>query len=180
MNIDQEIDNLIAREGGYVNDQDDNGGPTKYGITQKTLENWLARTVTLEDVQNLSKKTAREIYYSWYYIKPGINELPAELQALMIDMAAHHGRRNAIKILQRALYDRSYLPSEKAIDGKIGPQTTLASRTAQGDMGRRLLKIIIARRVIFCENIVKRDPTQRKKLADWVARAESFLPEAIA
>ncbi len=28
---------IVAREGGYVNDPDDPGGPTKYGVTLATL-----------------------------------------------------------------------------------------------------------------------------------------------
>ena len=28
---------IVAREGGYVNDPDDPGGPTKYGVTIHTM-----------------------------------------------------------------------------------------------------------------------------------------------
>ena len=34
MNIDELIDALIEREGGYVNHPSDRGGATKYGITE--------------------------------------------------------------------------------------------------------------------------------------------------
>ncbi|EPH1975837.1 glycosyl hydrolase 108 family protein, partial [Acinetobacter baumannii 45002_8] len=34
MNIEQYLDELIKREGGYVNNPADRGGATKYGITQ--------------------------------------------------------------------------------------------------------------------------------------------------
>lgn len=34
MNIEQYLDDLIKREGGYVNNPADRGGATKYGITE--------------------------------------------------------------------------------------------------------------------------------------------------
>ncbi len=34
MNIEEYLDELIKREGGYVNNQVDKGGVTKYGITE--------------------------------------------------------------------------------------------------------------------------------------------------
>lgn len=34
MNIEKYLDELIKREGGYVNNPADRGGATKYGITQ--------------------------------------------------------------------------------------------------------------------------------------------------
>lgn len=34
MNIEQYLEELIKREGGYVNNPADRGGATKYGITQ--------------------------------------------------------------------------------------------------------------------------------------------------
>lgn len=34
MTIDQLIDDVIAREGGYTNHPADRGGPTRWGITQ--------------------------------------------------------------------------------------------------------------------------------------------------
>ena len=34
MDVDELIDELIEREGGYVNHPADRGGPTKFGITE--------------------------------------------------------------------------------------------------------------------------------------------------
>lgn len=177
MNIDQLIDDLIRREGGYVDNPNDKGGPTKYGITIKTLSLWLAREATEADVRNLDKRTAHEIYYSWYYIKPGINSLPAIIQPVMLDTCVNHGRQRAVKMLQTVLGNHGY--GYSAIDGKLGDRTIAAAKAAAEDLGSRLVQYIVNRRVIVYENIVRHDETQRQFLGGWIARAESFLPEKV-
>ena len=38
--IETLIANVIQREGGFVDDPLDHGGATKYGITQRTYDDW--------------------------------------------------------------------------------------------------------------------------------------------
>ena len=38
--IEQILDDILRREGGYVNHPADRGGPTNFGITAQTLGNW--------------------------------------------------------------------------------------------------------------------------------------------
>lgn len=175
MNIDQQIDRLIVREGGYVNRSTDRGGPTKYGITVKTLTLWRGHECSAADVKSLDEHTAYEIYYSWYYIKPGINHLPVLIQPVMLDMTANHGQKNAIKMLQDALICHGFDCGK--IDGKIGDMTIAAARKSDAEMGNDLLRALVNRRKIFMEAIVRNDETQREYLAGWLNRADSFLPE---
>ncbi len=176
-NIHHEIEQILKREGGFVNNPADRGGPTNMGITQKTLTLWLARQATVADVEKLSKQTARDIYYSQYYIKPGIDDLPELIRPIVFDMVVNSGKRG-IKLLQDALNCHGY-DCGKA-DGRIGPKTIAAAKAAVERMGNELIKVLVRRRVIFYEGIVKADPSQRVFLAGWINRAESFLPEAVA
>lgn len=57
-------DEIIAREGGFVNDPDDPGGATKHGVTIHTLRRLgldLDRDgrVTVADVRRVTRATAR-------------------------------------------------------------------------------------------------------------------------
>ena len=58
MNVDQLIDELIDREGGYVNHPADRGGPTCWGVTQQ-----VARAYGyIGDMRALPRSTAVRIY----------------------------------------------------------------------------------------------------------------------
>lgn len=83
-------------EGGarYTNDPRDPGGPTKYGITQKTLAARRGRSVSAEDVQALGLDEARAIYKRDYWDKTGphgADYLPAGLDACLFDISVNSG-----------------------------------------------------------------------------------------
>jgi len=71
--VESLIDDIIRREGGFVNHPADRGGPTKYGITAKTLGNWrqLGWLATSDEVATLTESEAREIYRHRYILAPG-------------------------------------------------------------------------------------------------------------
>ena len=52
------LDDLIEREGGYVNDPDDPGGETKFGISKRAYPHL--------DIKNLTEEHAADIYYNDY------------------------------------------------------------------------------------------------------------------
>jgi lysozyme family protein len=96
---------IVAREGGYVNDPDDLGGATNFGVTIHTMRRLgLDLTgdgrVTASDVKALTRKQALDIFVAHYFEKPGIARLPVALQASVFDMYVNAGS-NAVKILQR-------------------------------------------------------------------------------
>lgn len=89
MTNDQILDEILRREGGYVNDPDDLGGATNFGITQATLADFRKKEVTAEDVRNLSVQEAKLIY-SAKYILP-FSSYSGDLLHLLVDSAVQHG-----------------------------------------------------------------------------------------
>jgi lysozyme family protein len=107
---------ILAKEGGYVNNPSDPGGPTNYGITWKTLSEVRGRIVDPAEVAALTESEARAIYLQHYIIGPGFeNVLDVKLRWLLVDCAVNNGRGRAIKWLQAAIGTNP--------DGFLGPQT---------------------------------------------------------
>src|SRR5688500_17834192 len=96
LTVAQMIDELIEREGGFVDHPADRGGPTKYGITQKSLYPWNSQSSSIVkafpfDVRSLKPLHAVLIYEHMYYRDPGINQLPKPWQPLVFDWAVNSG-----------------------------------------------------------------------------------------
>ena len=100
--VTQIAKDILAREGGYVNDPDDPGGATNHGVTVHTMRRLgLDLTgdgiVDSKDVQVLTRR-ALQIFIDHYFQGPGLNGLPIALQPSFFDMYVNAGN-NAIKVL---------------------------------------------------------------------------------
>ena len=162
MQTDRIIDRIIAREGGFVDHPADHGGPTKFGITQRTLGEDLRRAATWVDVHALTKDEARRILRRMYVMKPGFEKIAdAALRAQVIDAGVLHGTGWAARRLQEIVDVRA--------DGIIGP-VTLKAIDFDGKLdglGGRFL----ARRLHKIARIVAHDPAQLVFLVGWTDRA---------
>lgn len=101
--VTQIAKDILAREGGYVNDPDDPGGTTNHGVTVQTMRRLgLDLTgdgiVDGEDVRVLDAARALQIIIDHYFRGPGLDGLPIALQPSVFDMYVNAGN-NAIKVL---------------------------------------------------------------------------------
>jgi lysozyme family protein len=162
------IDDLIRREGDrYTNRPNDRGGPTKYGITQKTLAEYRGHPVTPEDVAALEETEARAIYSLLYIERPKFNLLSDPLSEFMIDSGVQHGTRRVSRWLQSA----ASLPQGQR-DGVIG-NVTLAAVHQAGEAA--VYRRVLARRCQFYGRIITNDPTQSEYAAGWANRLAEFI-----
>jgi lysozyme family protein len=174
---------IVAREGGFVNDPDDPGGATNHGVTIHTLRRLgidvnRDTRIDVADVRALTRAQAVAIYLEHYYTRPGIAALPEAIQASVFDMYVNAGA-NAVKILQRLLTDMGY---PCAPDGEIGPQTIRAAQSAHEVAPAHLADAYgIARRNYYYE-LADRRPASRKFArrrdggkGGWIVRAEEFI-----
>jgi len=181
--VDTIADDIVAREGGYVNDPDDPGGPTKYGVTLATMKRLGLdltgdKRITKDDVRRLSKAKAKDIFIERYYRAPGIDQLPESLQASVFDMYVNAGS-NAVKILQRLIND---MGQNIVVDGLIGPQTVQAARVADATAPSHLTDAYgIARRNYYYSLADRRIASRKyaRRLdggkGGWIKRAEEFI-----
>jgi lysozyme family protein len=163
LTADTIIDNLIRREGGYVNNPNDKGGPTKYGITLDTLSQYRKQRCTAADVAKLGEAEAREIYRR-RYVAPLAWIIDAAALGLAVDMAVNHGGMSAARMLQRAARVKD--------DGVIGPATKAA---VNGMAPTALFRRLLAERVKFYGRIVQADRSQAVFIAGWLNRVAEFL-----
>lgn len=184
MNSVQEIaKEIIAREGGYVNDPDDPGGATNFGVTIHTMRALgldLDRDgdIDAQDVRRLTRAQAEDIFIRHYFHKPRIALLPDVLHATVFDMYVNAGG-NAVKILQRLLAD---FGERVSVDGALGPNTAAAVERVYAKAGHYLVDAYgIARRNYYFR-IADRRSASRKFArtraggkGGWITRAEEFI-----
>jgi lysozyme family protein len=183
--IEQLAREIVAREGGFVNDPDDLGGATNFGVTLGTLRalgvdvNHDGR-IDISDVKNLTREQAVDIYIRHYFQKPQIDKLPASIQPPVFDMQVNAGS-NSVKILQRLLTSIGFAC---AVDGGIGPGTIRAASMAN-DAHRDLADLYGAARRDYYYGIADARPANRKYArrkdggkGGWITRAEEFMSPA--
>ncbi len=183
LSVREIAEEIVAREGGYVNDPDDPGGATNHGVTIHTMRRLGLDLdgdgqVSAADVRALSRDQAIEIFVRHYYQQTRINRLPESIQPSVFDMYVNAGA-NAVRILQRLLND---MRLQVEVDGVIGPQTIAAARDAQAAAPGHFVDAYgIARRNYYYA-LADRRPSSRKYArrrdggkGGWIRRAEEFI-----
>lgn len=102
-NLSKCLDIVFAKEGGYVDNPNDNGGSTNLGITIKTLRAWRQKPVTKEDVRNVTRAEAEKIYLHWYAQPVRFDDLPLGVDLVAFDAAVNSGPSQSAKWLQEAV-----------------------------------------------------------------------------
>lgn len=141
---DKIIENILGKEGGYVNNPDDAGGATRWGVTQKTAR---ANGYT-GDMRNLSREDARRILEADYWHGPRFDlvaNLSPSIAAELCDTGVNMGPSVQAKWLQRwlnAFNQQQKLYPDLIADGQIGPRTVAALSeflAARGKEGEEVL-----------------------------------------
>jgi lysozyme family protein len=116
-------------EGGFVNDPDDPGGATKYGVTQKEYDRWAMVTRSVEELTTVE---ARAFYADRYWYPGYCHELPREIALAHFDACVNLGKpengfKRSVRILQLAVNDTGL--DTLVVDGIIGSRTLDAIST---------------------------------------------------
>lgn len=139
------------RKTGYVNDPQDSGGETKFGIAKNSHHNL--------NIRGLGLAGAKIIYAAKYWSQIRGSDLPDKLGICVFDAAVNHGVSRSVVFLQRAL--------GLVEDGILGPQTLAKAKSIDE-------KVVIAKylsvRQKFYQDIVANKPSQAKFLNGWSTR----------
>ncbi len=121
---------VLDWEGGYVNDPNDPGGKTKFGISKKAYPKL--------NIEKLTKDRARKIYRRDYWSLAGCDEIPAGLDLMVLDTAVNTGIEQAVMFLQDVVGTKQ--------DGIWGPNTKAATQAVNV---RKALWEYVARRATW-------------------------------
>jgi lysozyme family protein len=153
-NFQPYFDRLIGYEGGYVNDPNDPGGETKWGISKRAYPKFIIKELTREDAYNIYKRD--------FWDKLELDNLSDAVTFQLFDFAVNSGIETAIRYLQRAI--------GVADDGFWG----LVSRTAASKMSEcDMIMSLSAERLEFMTKL-KNWPENSKGWANRIAQNLRF------
>lgn len=144
------IGTVLENEGGLVDNKDDPGGLTKFGISKKSYPNL--------DIKNLTRDEAIAIYKRDFWMFDGVND--QRVGTKIFDFYVNE-KHDGIKVLQRVLHLDA--------DGVWGPNTLTATNAAIPDL------LLQNYRDALCQHyqdIVDANPSEEKFLAGWLIRAK--------
>lgn len=174
--IEDLIDELIEREGGYVNHPADKGGPTRFGITEAVARAHGYGGAMME----LPREEAAAIYRRLYWLRPRFDQIAERaprIAAELFDTGANMGPGVAATFLQRALtaLNRSGKDyPDLTPDGRVGP-TTLAALDAFLEVrGRRVGETVLLRALEALQGerylrLAEKRPANEAFLYGWLA-----------
>lgn len=171
--LKSKIEYILKNEGGYVDDPDDSGGETNFGITKKTA---LACGYKGEMCE-LTLNKAIEIYYQKYWIDAGFDKIKDDTLALvMFDLGVNMGPRRPIRFFQIALNvlnNRQKLYDDIKEDGVIGKATVKAYIeyiSHRGNNGVYVLRSnFIGQATVYYNELVQRREKDEKFIYGWVS-----------
>jgi len=162
---------VLKVEGGFVNNLQDRGGPTKYGVTMKTLKSYQESTgdskeVTAAEVRMLSQEKAKIIYKKLYWDQLNLDSCADRVLAIILfDQAINRGCRSTLVNFQMVC---GLVP-----DGTMGPRTEYELSRENLDRKRALAVIKYAQ--LSYVRIVSVTPSQIIFLAGWLNRTHFLM-----
>lgn len=130
MTFNEVFDRVLGHEGGYVNDPQDPGGETKWGISKRSYPHLNIKTLTREQ--------ARDIYKKDFWDRLQADKFADGVAFQLFDFAVNSGIETAVRYLQRAV--------GVADDGHWGP---ISQRAADNTSEPLLIMKLNAERLDF-------------------------------
>lgn len=174
------IQKTLQHEGRFVDDPDDPGGATNFGVSLRFVKGELDGTevvgvefdlngdgkVDVEDIRNMTRDMAIAVYFSAFWDKrfEQMDDLIAEKY---FDFSINMSKKQATMLVQRACISAGFPVS---VDGGLGPETMGALEKAEPACVLAALK---AEAAAFYRLLAVLDPVKEKFLKGWLKRAYS-------
>ena len=183
MDVDDLIDELIEREGGYVNHPADRGGPTRFGITEAVARAHGYAGAMAE----LPRDEAAAIYRRLYWLRPKFDQVAQRcprVAAELFDTGANMGPAVAANFLQRALTALNRCGEDYpdlVPDGRVGPVTLAALDSFLEARGRKGGETVLLRALEALQGerylrLAEKRPANEAFLYGWLANRLGSQP----
>lgn len=169
---------ILKHEGGYVNNPNDPGGATNYGISLRFLADYPDigdfdhdGDVDINDIAAMTQADAVNIYRAAWWDKFGYERINDQTIATKVfDLSVNMGAKRAHIILQTAL-NKAFglqIPTE----GNLGPMTCGAINSAtDGEGEQQLLDVFCEETWGFYQRLIAKKPTLGVFAKGWKNRA---------
>lgn len=165
--LDDIITGTLKAEGWpeYTDRPNDRGGPTKGGITLRTLSAFRQRVCTVDELRALTEIDARSIYAKVFVQDPRFDRiLDSLLRWQVVDAGIMSGPERVTRWLQTAAGVKA--------DGVFG----LVTDTRINSLSPHALALrFAAARIRFYGRLITDDPRQSENAAGWMNRATKFI-----
>ena len=174
---------VLHHEGGFVDDRDDPGGATDFGISLRFLKTVLEDAdedgfadgdidrdgdIDIDDIRSLDLSDVADLYEKKFWKKAKCDKINSEMIATKVfDMAVNMGPAQAWKLTQRAC---NTLGQTLTVDGKAGTKT-LAAVNSLLERDFMLMTNVRREQDKFYANLIIKKPTLEKFSLGWRRRA---------
>jgi lysozyme family protein len=183
IDVDAMVDALIEREGGFVANPADKGGPTCFGITEAVARANGYRGA----MRQLPREEAAAIYKKLYWLRPRLDEVAersARVAGELLDTGVNMGPAVAVTFLQRALtaLNRNGKDYPDLVpDGRIGAQTLAALDAFLQIRGQASGETVLLRALEALQGerylrLAERRPANEAFLYGWLANRIGDVP----
>lgn len=167
----------LRHEGGYINNPDDPGGETIFGISRKNNPKWvgwnmiegrlkkspIAKVEKDTEIKYQARILYRKKYWRNIYDKIGSQRIANQL----FDIGVNMGVKRAVLMIQMTL--PSY---EGKADGIFGPLTL---ESVNNDEQQALNNDLVWERICNYWYIAENNPVMFKFIKGWIRRSLSYL-----
>lgn len=156
------IDFVLANEGGYVNDPDDRGGETNFGISKRSYPSL--------DIAKLTREQAIDIYKRDYWRFDQLRD--QALATKLFDMSVLTSPKRAVQLFQSSICSCGHI---LPVDGLWGPRTIAAANAIPAD---ELLNTFIQEVKNYFGRLILQTPSNAKFYHGWCNRIEKEVVPA--
>ena len=159
------------QSGGLVNDPDDKGGITKWGISYRFYKSIFLKS-SENSIINLTQDEAINIYWDYFYSNHHYDKINNfELSRKLFLTCVNMGKNRPNRWIQQICNE---LGSKLTVDGILG-NLSIEEINKWTDVNiNKIKELFIEKQIAEYNRIVSADATQKKFLKGWTSRAKDF------